>query len=410
MYHNTALKSMEKFKRAIGHIAEWGITVSFLAILFLVFILKAPSKYYALLCAVRAGDYSEDYSVAFENDMNAAMPGQHFFVDINGLAHRLLFQREMNGVILLENGYESELMSNRSAEGIASNARSIQKLSKWLNDKGIRFFYCQVPMKNDADGEQIPAGLVDYSNSVADEFLKDLDALGVDYLDIRECIVNDGIDRYSLYLKTEHHWRPEGGFYAFEKICDYMRKELGEEIPQFVTDSVNYEKEVIKRGSLGYYGQRTGFLFAGLDDFTLMYPKWETKQSSWAPHKELLRKGTFYDAVFYTDYLNAPWRSRGLYGVYIGGDWPLVVHHSDTAPIDKTIMILIDSYGTIPEAFLTTVYKNIVALDLRWVLRTDMKKTTADFVEEYDPDIVIVMFNPNQIGYAESEQFQYGIE
>lgn len=43
------------------------------------------------------------------------------------------------------------------------------------------------------------------------------------------------------------------------------------------------------------------------------------------------------------------------------------------------------------------------------MLRNNIGKTTVEFVEDYNPDLVIVMFNPSQLGYAESEQFQYGI-
>ena len=46
---------------------------------------------------------------------------------------------------------------------------------------------------------------------------------------------------------------------------------------------------------------------------------------------------------------------------------------------------------------------------LRWVLRTGMEETAVDFVSRFEPNTVIVMFNPNQIGSAESEQFQYGL-
>ena len=245
--------------------------------------------------------------------------------------------------------------------------------------------------------------------SFQDEFLKNLAEKEVDYLDIRECIRKDGIDRYSLFLSTEHHWSAKGGFYAFVKICEYLKNKKDEEIPDYVTNIDNYNIDTYANASLGYYGQRTGWMFGGFDNFDLIYPKWQTVQNSWSPHNELFREGTFYDSVFLKDYLDYPWRERGLYGTYIGGDWPLVVHHSETAPVDKTIMILIDSYGTVTESFLTTVYKNVVAVDLRWVLRNNIGKTTADYIEEYKPDILIVMFNPNQIGVAESEQFQYGI-
>jgi hypothetical protein len=77
--------------------------------------------------------------------------------------------------------------------------------------------------------------------------------------------------------------------------------------------------------------------------------------------------------------------------------------------ISGTVMVFIDSFGTIPEAFLTTAYQNVIAVDLRWVLRTGMEESAVDFINQYEPDVVIVAFNPSQIGNTESEQFIYGV-
>ena len=99
-----------------------------------------------------------------------------------------------------------------------------------------------------------------------------------------------------------------------------------------------------------------------------------------------------------------------MYGMYIGGDFPLVLHKSETAKNDGTVMLFIDSFGTMVESYLTTAYQNVIAVDLRWILRNQMNVTAKELVEEYDPSNVIIMFNPNQLGYAESEQFRYGLE
>jgi hypothetical protein len=403
-------KTMQEYKGKPHQIANTIVAIVFIIMIVLIAIQVFPKKYAELKAAVSKKEFTKAYSTVFENSLNNSFPLKFGFVDINGLMRRVLLQREMNDVILLKNGQEHMPMEDRSDEGIAANADSLKQLSDWLNEKGIAFLWCQVPQKvSELDG-QLPAGIVDYSNRVADVFMQDLRDREVNCMDLRECMTEDGIDRYSLFLKTEHHWSPYGGFYAFQKICEYFRENFGEDIPEYVTDLENYEQTTYHNGSLGHYGQRTGWMFAGFDDFTLIYPKWETRQSSWAPHKELLREGSFYDAIFYADYLEMPWRERGLYATYIGGDWPIVVHHSETAPIDKTVMILIDSYGTVVESFLTTTFKNVIGLDLRWVLRKQIGKTTAEFVEEYQPDIVVVMFNPNQLGSPDSEQFQYGIE
>lgn len=356
------------------------------------------------------GRRSADAVGEFETALNASFPAKNAFVDLNGLFRRLLLQREMNGVVRLKNGFEAELMEAKPEEGIEANANSIKEFSDWLGDRGIDMFFCYVPTKLLPGDDQLPGGLADGSNETADSFLSKLRDRGVEFLDLRQSMEDDGVDVFSLFLRTEHHWSPYGGFYAFTKICSFLEEEWGYAIDPKTLDLDNYYQETFKNGSLGYYGQRTGFLFAGFDDFTLIYPKFETRQTCRIPHKDILRSGGFYDTIFDMDKFAVPWRERGLYPSYIGGDYPLVIHHSETAENSKTVMIFIDSFGTVTESYLTTVFQNVVAVDLRWVRRTGMDQSAADLVREFDPDAVIVMFNPSLLGAAEGDQFLYGIE
>ena len=346
----------------------------------------------------------------FDNTVNNDMPYKNVFVDINGLFHRIALQREMNEVILLPNGHEHMLLEDKSDAAIKENTDSLKNFSEYLNGRNIFFFWCQNPAKVTRDDSNLLAlGVVDYSNKIADEFIDNLESDGVRYLDIRECIIEDNVDQYSLFLKTEHHWNPEGGFYAFQNICDYIRAYCNEDIPEYVTNIDNYDVSEFRNSSLGYYGQRTGWMFGGFDDFNLIYPQWNTEQACYIPHKDIIRRGTFYDCIFSDDYINKEWRDRGLYDTYIGGDYPLVIHHSDTAPVDKAIIILIDSYGTIPEAFLTTVYRDVIAIDVRWIHNYAEGKTIIDYIDEYSPDVVMMALNPNQMGFENSALFDFGL-
>ena len=386
------------------------IAAAFLLLLFVLAFRLAWTGMSMLYHTLSEPEQIETAADSFEERLNSEFPKKNLFVDINGLFHRVLMQRQMNGVVLLKNGMESELMSDRSEKDIAANAAALKQFSDWLESRDTDMFFCLVPMKNRRSDGQLPTGLTDYSNTVADRFLEQLSEKEVVFLDLREAMEAEIADSYGLYLKTEHHWNPYGGFFAFTKLCEFMEENFGVKVDPAVLDLENYNQDSYPQSSLGYYGQRTGFLFAGLDDFTLIYPKFETRQSCTIIHKELCRQGSFYDAVFDQDKFAASWRERGLYGTYIGGDYPLVIHHSETAKNPGTVMLFIDSYGTIPEAFLTTAFKNVIAVDLRWVKINDMGITATQFVETYKPDTVIVMFNPNQLGSADSDQFRYGID
>lgn len=350
-----------------------------------------------------------DVTAGAEEAFNATFPKKTAFVNANGLIHKITLQRLMNGVYLLNNGHGSAGVENASDITILNNAKAVKGFSDWCQERGITFTWAQVPYKNEEGNSQLPAGMEDYSNDVTNRFLNNLDNFNVDYIDLRDSLSKSENGFYSNFYKTEHHWNCFGGFNAFVDICKHMEQEYGDSIDPVVLDRDNYQVDVYEGMHSGYYGDRVGNVFLPAEDFFLLYPKFETHQTCNIIHHDVTRTGNFYDAVFDQSFLTDD-HIHGMYGAYIGGDFPLVEHYSDTAQTDKTIVIFIDSFGTIPESFLTTAYKRVIAIDLRWVLRNGWTTTAVQYVERYDADHVVVMFNPNHIVFVDSEQFKYGVE
>lgn len=386
---------------------------SFIAVLFILFlfsiaILNIKIPLLSIQSLLEDADFIS-VTDSYESNYNESFPQKTVFIDLNGLGHRIFAQRVVNGVVKLDNEMLSEGVPQRDL-GAKGNAENVKKIADWLTGRKCNFVYVQLPWKHDiCEDDNWPVGIEDYSNYNADVFLQELEKRNVNYLDLREKFHSDGAF-YSKFLKTEHHWNAYGGFAAFKYICEYLSNTFGEEINIDVQDIQNYQIDTYKNGSLGYYASRTGYMFSGFDDFPVIYPKFETDQTCEIVHKQILRSGTFYESIFELSCMELSWRERGMYGMYIGGDFPLVIHNSKTAENEGTIMLFIDSFGTIVESYLTTAYQNVIAVDLRWILRNQMQITAKELVEKYEPSNVIIMFNPNQLGYTESEQFQYGFE
>ena len=70
----------------------------------------------------------------FETDLAQGFAHKYLFVDMNGLARKILLQRTMNDVVLLDNGHGSELFDQTdfSEKGIGANADSLARFSEWL--------------------------------------------------------------------------------------------------------------------------------------------------------------------------------------------------------------------------------------------------------------------------------------
>jgi len=58
---------------------------------------------------------------------------------------------------------------------------------------------------------------------------------------------------------------------------------------------------------------------------------------------------------------------------------------------------------------LVTAYKNVVAVDLRWIKILNYEQTAVDLIETYSPDTIIVMLNPNQLYGENNSQFSFGL-
>ena len=99
---------------------------SFLAIIFLGGILYIgikvmPGQMIAIKNAVETNTFTSEFVENIETQLNENFPEKASFVDINGIAHRILLQREMNDVVLLNNGQEYMLAENRSNAEIIAN-------------------------------------------------------------------------------------------------------------------------------------------------------------------------------------------------------------------------------------------------------------------------------------------------
>jgi hypothetical protein len=295
------------------------------------------------------------------------------FVNMNGAIHRLLGQREMNGVVKLQNGYLLTTFEYKEDEILQHNAKKIIQLSNYLDNEGIAFLYVIPPYTSAKYNSQLPEGSIDYGNNNLDRFAKMLKAGGVEPLDLRETMNEDGIDHYEMMYKTDHHWTTKAGFYAYTKINNILMQKLDCEVDQEVMDYKNYSVTTYPEWHLGSYGQRTGAAFAGIDDFDLILPTFETSISDGS------NKGKFEDIVMNREVLTKKdLASRYTYDSVLWktlGDFK-----NNKAKNDKKILVVTDSFGRAVNPFLIMSY-------------SELRVGNADYetIRDYKPDAVIIL-------------------
>ena len=311
-------------------------------------------------------------------------------ISLNGAYMRLTGARVSNGIVLMNNGMLTEETAQADPQYAAGQ---ITGLSRYLQEKGMPFLFVESPRKPDLSGSLMPVGTESHCHENADGLLRLLEENGVPTLDLRPELVGSAEAVEAYFYRTDHHWNDEGAFVAFQRIMERLQAQFPEEtILSNITQRENWEKHTLSNYFLGSHGRRVGIGFAGVEDFFYLTPKFDTRMSCAVPSCEIYREGSFAEAALdmrrvtgKPDYYNS-----SPYDVHTGENYPLVQFSCETAPCGRKILLLKDSFGLPLEGYLATAFQQVQTLDLRYLSGT----TALEVIEDFQPDMVIVMYNP----------------
>lgn len=324
-------------------------------------------------------------------------------ISLNGAYMRLTGARVSNGIVRMKNGMLAEETAREDPQYAAGQ---ITGLHRHLQKKGIPFLFVESPRKPDINSTLMPVGTESHCHENANGLLKLLEAKGVPTLDLRPELVGsaEALERY--FYRTDHHWNAEGAFVAFQRITGYLQTLFPEEtILSGITQRENWERHTIENYFLGSHGRRVGVGFAGLDDLIYLTPKFPTQMSCSVPDAGVYREGGFAEAALDMEYATRKpdYYNTSPYNVHTGDNYPHVQFRCETAPSSKKILMLKDSYGLPLEGFLATAFQEVETLDLRHL----EGRTAVEVIDAFQPDMVIVMYNPYVMT---GELLQFGLD
>lgn len=331
-------------------------------------------------------DYNEwtpDLGSKFETDIASTFFNKFGFVNLNGAVCNALNQPCMNGVVKLNNGYLLTTLPYSSDEVLRTYADSTIRFDEYLKNRGTVLVYANTPYTSSKYDPQLPIGINDYGNDNCDRFLQMLKDAGVDTIDFRETMHDDGIDQYSMMYKTDHHWTTKAGLYAYGVLEDYIVDKTGCDVDERISDIQNYTVTTYKKWHLGSRGQRTGIYYAGIDDFDLIIPNFDTSIQNGAG-----TVGNMQDVMINMEPLtNKDYTSRYTYDSVLGGS---LGHFTNLdCKNDIKVLIITDSFGKAVAPYLAMGFAQI-----DYVYDADVSGVTPEFIESMDPDVVIMMYYP----------------
>lgn len=339
----------------------------------------------------------ESLPATADETINETLDRSHLFIQLYGGIQRLLGRRILNDV---DEQYTVYKLSDGSltfvnpepAENLADQANAYLRFQDALEEKGISLLYVQAPQKIGGEGAPtLPPNVTDYGNENADEFISLITKGGADTFDFRDVLAEDGNLWTSYFFATDHHWKPETALLCLNKLIDYLNEEYDMELDPSFTALDRYTAAVYEDIFLGSQGKRTGSLYAGMDDITVLTPDFETDFTYTI--QGTTYEGSFEECLLFSERLEEtdPFKSNP-YTIYSGGDYPFsrIINHQN--PDGPKIMILKDSYSCVLTPFLAMHCSSLSIVDLRYFY--DYFPT---YVSWMNPDMVIVLYTPGNL-------------
>ncbi len=330
--------------------------------------------------------------------------GKNDYINLNGLFAKYSGRKVYNGVATLKNG----MLTNDKLKAVDTTLaiNNISEFDKWLEDSGREFVYVQEPHKVDMKNELLPVGVDLHATDTANTMVSGLEENGIDVLDLREYVAKTPEDVEKYFYKTDHHWNNLGAFLAYQKIVEKVESLLpNEKVNSKYTNTENWKKTTYEDWFLGTHGKRVGVNFGGVDDYVLYEPKFDTEISTYITNHLAYYSGDFTEANVRKEYFDQPnYFEESPYCAYIGGDYHVVQHRNENAGNNIKALILKDSFQLPVQSFLSTAFAEVEVLDPRYYNSSSI----AEYIEVYDPDVVMLMVNPSVMYHK--VYYNYGID
>lgn len=340
-----------------------------------------------------------------ESVLNENMYMRFGFIEFYGGIQLLLDKNEFDNVSIVK-----DLDGNLHYSYFATEKRDITTEAEVVVDfvntmretVDSRFLFLMPPDKEIVGETTFPIGIpYPFRNQEADDFLELILAGGLDYYDYRKTLPYSGIAYEDIFYSTDHHWRIDTAFWAYTELINLLNIKYGENIdPDYDYRNIQNYNQILYRDSyLGSLGRNTGIVYSGVDDFNLIYPKFQTDYTMSIvshSHGYSQMQGSFDEVLvnyFALDgNLDIRDENADKYMAYLHGNYPLVQVKNNLIDDGLKVLFIKDSYSIPVAAFLTTVASQVDLIDPR-----HMYDGVHEHVLSNDYDYIILSMIPSNL-------------
>jgi len=310
------------------------------------------------------GKFTADY----ESYVNDQFLLRDEWITLKSYTETLFGKVENNGVIYGKDGYLFEKLTSYDEARLKLNIEAVQKFCEKYPELSVKF--ALIPNSYEVLSYKLPIAspVLDQEKLINDIYNQVSSAENVDILSSLKAHNSEYI-----YYKTDHHWTTLGAYYAYEKLCDVLDVQK--------VDISTLKENVVEDFYGTYFSKAKSFT---IKPDVIKYYDVNAKLDLMAADTT----GKFVPEKSYeTLYDVEKFDTRDKYSAFTYSNNSLTVITNNGEYEKERLLLIKDSYSNSLVPFLSTEYKEIVMVDLRYMFNISM------VLEQYDFDDVLIMYN-----------------
>lgn len=280
-----------------------------------------------------------------------------------------------DGFLLPFNAYEgNDEVSN--AANLATMAQRLKELQDRIKQHGGSFYFIGVPGQASIHREKYPSRFQNNSQSLDKseiQMFENLDKQGIAYINMNKMFRANPESEY--YFKTDHHYNFEGAYFTYSEVMKMLQQNNTISVDGPVEKS---EMNIVTLPN-PFGGSRNMQIY-------YLYPTDEHIQVGYFKNQIPYEKFTNgkLDPKFF--FLKEDKNAMINYGVYMGGDLGETVIKTNRERLPN-LLVFGDSYTNAIEPLIYANFNETRILDLRHY----DKMSLYDYIDEYSPDVVLMV-------------------
>lgn len=329
---------------------------------------------------------------------NALLNGGTFFADVTGWD---MPATAKDSKYIFWDGKVGHISICLKQMDVTESAQNVVDFAERMKEQEIPFLYVQFPCKmSNMEQEKLPDGYESFADANTDAFLNILSDNGVNCVDLRKKIAQSEQKMFSLFFRTDHHWKPSTGLWATGEVAKYL-SDQGIDVDTSLYQTDKYSTTIYEKNFLGSYGRAVTMSLTTPDDFEVILPDFETELQVWVPERNVDVTGDFEETLMDWQMLYPePSYEVVQYSTYAWGDVGLMQIENLKADNTTKLLVVKDSFANVVTPYLALGVKELSVIDLR-----HFNGSLQSFVGEYKPDMVLVCYNPGS--FAETGSINY---